>query len=347
MLDDLNIIKNRDSQNAIDVAAKQWEQAKFDAQILHGDHDGREINNIVIAGMGGSALAALILKNWLEQEYDKPIEIVRNYTLPQYVDSSTLVICSSYSGNTEETLSTLEDAKSRNAQIAITTSGGQLDQIAQDNDIVSVKMPNGLQPRMAVIYNLKSLCKILNHFGLLDESYYNEIGEIADWLKEESKLWHKDVSTDQNPAKQIALIASGKTSVFYAGHLMSPIAYKWKISWNETAKNTAFYNEFPEFNHNEFMGWASHPVEKPFAVFDLISDLEHPRINTRFEITDRILSGKRPSANIIRLHGETKLKQMLWGCILADFSSIYASILNGVDPTPVDLIEKLKIELRK
>ena len=107
----------------------------------------------------------------------------------------------------------------------------------------------------------------------------------------------------------------------------------------------AFWNEYPEFNHNEFMGWTSHPVEKPFAVFDLISPQEHRQILRRFEISDRLLSGRRPKAESIILAGDSVLAQMLWGSILADFVSIYVAVLNGVDPTPVDLIEKLKKEL--
>jgi glucose/mannose-6-phosphate isomerase len=140
-------------------------------------------------------------------------------------------------------------------------------------------------------------------------------------------------------------MAVGKTSVFYAGSLMAPVAYKWKISWNENAKNVAFWNEYPEFNHNEFIGWTSHPIEKTFAVFDLVSNLENPRIITRFEISDRLLSGKRPKATVVTMKGHSLIAQLLWGSILADFVSIYVAILNGVDPTPVPLIEKLKKEL--
>jgi glucose/mannose-6-phosphate isomerase len=128
---------------------------------------------------------------------------------------------------------------------------------------------------------------------------------------------------------------------------MGPIAYKWKISFNENAKNIAFTNELPEFNHNEFIGWSSHPIEKPFAVLDLVSKFEDPRILRRFEISDRLLSGMRPKAITVNLKGDTPLRQMLWGSILGDFVGIYLALLNGVNPTPVDLIEKLKIELAK
>ena len=151
----------------------------------------------------------------------------------------------------------------------------------------------------------------------------------------------------ENYAKQLALIAVGKTPVIYAGSLMFPAAYKWKISWNENAKNVAFCDEIPEFNHNEFIGWTSHPIEKPFVIFDLLSSLEHPRILKRFEITDRLLSGMRPKANAVQLKGDSVIKQLLWASILADFVSIYVAILNGVNPTPVDLVEKLKHELAR
>ena len=128
---------------------------------------------------------------------------------------------------------------------------------------------------------------------------------------------------------------------------MSPVAYKWKISWNENSKNVSFYNEYPEFNHNEFLGWSSHPIEKLFAVFNLRSSFDDPRIQKRFEVSDRLLSGKRPAARNIELQGVSPLEQMLWGSILADFASIYLAILNNVNPTPVELIEKLKVELVK
>jgi glucose/mannose-6-phosphate isomerase len=255
------------------------------------------------------------------------------------------VIASSYSGNTEETISCLSDARERGSQIAIITAGGKLIEAAEADNIAHVRLPGDLQPRMAVIYNLRALVALLAHFNLASYMAFDEIAETAEWLMEETKNWASDTTTDKNYAKQLALLAVGKTPVFYAGGLMAPVAYKWKISWNENAKNVSFWNEYPEFNHNEFIGWTSHPIEKPFAIFDLVSNFEHPQILKRFEISDRLLSGKRPKANVVNLKGDTPLAQMLWGSILADFVSIYVAILNGVDPTPVPLIEKLKIEL--
>lgn len=345
MLDDSNVLTQRDPENALGVAAEQYQQARFAVAVNHPEHDGREITRVVIAGMGGSALAALVVKSWLKAELAVPFEVVRTYDLPSYVDSSTLVIASSYSGNTEETLSGLKQARDRGAQIAVITSGGKLLDWADADSIAHVALPTHLQPRMAVIYNLRALVALLAHFGVTSYMAFEDIAATADWLEAESAKWTGGVTTDKNYAKQLALMAVGKTPVFYGGSLMSPVAYKWKISWNENAKNVAFWNEYPEFNHNEFMGWTSHPIEKPFAVFDLVSEFEHPQILKRFEVSDRLLSGKRPKATVINLKGNNEIAQILWGSILADFVSIYVAILNGVNPTPVPLIEKLKTEL--
>lgn len=345
MLDDSNVLKQRDPKDALGIAAKEYEQADFMAEIKQSDHDDRQIDNIVVAGMGGSALAALMAKAWLAPELTVPFEVVRSYDLPGYVGPSTLVIASSYSGNTEETLSALHEARAKNAEVAIIASGGKLVEAAKADGMVHVQLPDGLQPRMGVMYNLRALLALLAHFGVTKRDHLGEVARLAGWLKEETQNWTADVTIDKNYAKQLALLAVGKTPIFYGGPIMAPLAYKWKISWNENAKNVAFWNEYPEFNHNEFIGWTSHPIEKPFAIFDLISSFEHPQVLKRFTVSDRLLSGRRPKANVVDLKGETAIAQMLWGSILSDFASIYVAILNGVDPTPVALIEKLKAEL--
>lgn len=345
MLDDNNVLQQRDPSGALAVAAAQYQQAQYDTEVINKEHDGREITKVVVAGMGGSALAAVLVKAWLKAELSVPFEVLRSYDLPGYVGEDTLVIASSHSGNTEETLSALNQAQQKNAQIAIITSGGKLKMAADEGKIAHVAIPADLQPRMAVIYNLRALMALLAHFGVASQARFDEIAACAEWLHSETSQWEPGVSVDKNYAKQLALLAVGKTPVIYAGTLMFPVAYKWKISWNENAKNVAFCNEIPEFNHNEFVGWSSHPVEKPFVVFDLVSNLEHPRILKRFEVSDRMLSGMRSKANTVNLKGDTAIQQYLWASILADFVSIYVAILNGVDPTPVDLVEKLKREL--
>lgn len=345
MLDDTNVLKQRDPNGALEIAGLQYEQAKYNVEIYNGENDDRVINNIVVAGMGGSALAASLVKSWLKDELTLPFEVVKSYDLPKYVGHNTLVIISSYSGNTEETLSCLAQAESKGSQVAIIAAGGQLIEHANSKQTTYTQLPFGIQPRMAVIYNLCALVALLAHFKITSLDKLDEIADTADWLKGESDKWAGGVATEVNYAKQLALQAVGKTAVFFGGTLTAPVAYKWKISWNENAKNVAFWNELPEFNHNEFMGWTSHPVEKPFAIFDIVSNLEHPQILKRFEVSDRLLSGMRPKSTVINMVGDSEMKQLLWGSVLADFVSIYLAILNGVNPVPVDLIEKLKQEL--
>ncbi len=345
ILDNENVINQKDPAGALGIIASQYQQAAFDAQVLSDAHDNREITSVVVTGMGGSALAALVVKVLLQPKLSIPFDIIRGYDLPGYVSHNTFVIASSYSGNTEETLSGLEQAKAKGAQIAIIASGGKLIDAAEADDIAHVRVPGGVQPRMAMIYNLRAVLSLLATFGIISRDEYDEVAALSGWLQGETARFTPNVPTEQNYAKQLAYEAVGKTPVFYGSPLTAPLAYKWKISWNETAKNTAFWNEYPEFNHNEFMGWASHPIEKPFAVFDIKSSFDKPRVLQRFELSDRLLSGKRPAAKTIQLQGETLLAQFLWGAILADFASTYTAILNGVDPTPVVLIEKLKQEL--
>lgn len=345
ILDNSNVIAQRDPEGALAIIAKQFEQTRFDAKVWNPENDNRDITSVVVTGMGGSALAALIVKVLLSKELTIPFDIIRGYDLPGYVNANTLVIASSYSGNTEETLSALDQAEKKGAQIGILASGGKLIDAATSFNIAHVPLPSGVQPRMAMIYNLRALFALLANFGVVDTKWLDELSNLSSWLEEETAKWTPEVATEYNYAKQLALEGIGKTPVFYGSPLTAPLAYKWKISWNETAKNVAFWNEYPEFNHNEFMGWVSHPVEKPFAIFDIVSPFDKPRVLQRFELSDRLLSGKRPHAFTIEIKGESLLAQLLWGSILADFVSAYAAVLNQVDPTPVVLIEKLKKEL--
>ena len=345
MLDDLNILNRHNASKDLELATLEVEQLNFETIIKNSDHDNRKINNIVVAGMGGSALSAAFVKTWLKSELLIPFEIVRTYDLSASIDKNTLVIASSYSGNTEETVSCLVEAQEKGAQIAIIASGGKLLEIANSDQIAHIILPIGHQPRMAMITMICSTIAILENFDVLAKGKLKEIAQSYCWLKEEINKWAGDVPTVDNYAKKLALHAVGKTAVFFSGTFTYPAAFKFKVCFNETSKNTAFLCEFPEFNHNEFLGWTSHPIEKPFAIFDVISGFEHPQILKRFEISNKLLSGKRPRSHTIKLAGETKIEQLLWGSILADFVSIYLAVLNGVDPMSVELIERLKKEL--
>ena len=266
MLDDLKMIAQRDKSDTLGVAEKQLNQLdyKFDLSI----EKKAEIHNVVFAGMGGSALYADLAQSW--PGINVPYQIVKSYNIPSYVDENTLFIASSFSGNTEEALSALTEAEQSGATIAIITGGGKLAEIAKKKGypcahLASDKIP---QPRMAVLDGLKALVSIWEAVGLV-EGRVVELDQAADKLKDVTKAWRPDVPTKDNPAKQLANDLMGRSMVIYGGTLTAPVAYKWKISFNENAKNVAWTNAYPEFNHNEFMGWVSHPVEKPYGVINL------------------------------------------------------------------------------
>jgi len=347
MLDDMNVLTQKDSERTLDSSVLQPEQLSMNVEITHPPQQARPVHNIVFVGMGGSALAPEFVQAWLGDEIGRPIEVVKTYTLPGYVDENTLVFFASCSGNTEEVLEALESAKGTGAQCAVITGGGALAQQADGLGLSHVVLPPiKIQPRMLTFVQVRAIVALLDSFGVLaGEKHLAEMTTAQAWLAQEAQGWKKETPTKDNQAKQIALLAVGKNPEFMAGFLFRSLAYKWKISWNENAKNTAFWNYYPEFNHNEFIGWSSHPVDKPFAIFDLTSTLEHPRIQQRFAISNRLLSGKRPSPHTVELQGSSMLQQLCWGHLLADFASIYTGILNGVDPGPVPLVTKLKEEL--
>lgn len=340
-LDDLKKIHEFDKSDALGIAQKQADQYCYEFNFSW--NPPRPINNIVVVGMGGSALAATAIKN--APELSCPLEVVRNYQLPSYVDNQTLLICSSYSGNTEETLSALKQAlEDKNPMIVCIASGGELLEIAGANQLPFIKLPGGYQPRMTFGYQFRALEEILASVGVINNCL-EQLETIAGWLKQEASNYAPTVPKAQNLAKQLALELVGKSIVVYAGPKMFPAAYKWKINFNENAKNIAWCNQLPEFNHNEFVGWTSQPTDKPYAILELRSALEHPRTQKRFEISQKLLSGKRPNPEIVNAKGENELAQLLWTAQLGDFVSLYLALLNGLDPTPVDLIEKLKKEL--
>lgn len=339
MLDDLKFIHDKDAQDALGVAAKQWEQLQ---QVYDIPEDNFQPENIVYGGMGGSALEAIISSVW--PGYKIPFEVVRGYEVPGYISTNTLFIASSYSGNTEEVLEALAHAEKCGAKIAVIASGGKLAEIAKEKGYALAQLPTGYQPRHVVLYSFKALVTLLEKFGINIEEE-KVFKDAIDLVKNSIETWRPEIPTSRNPAKALALELAGTSPVIYAGPKLFPAAYKWKISINENAKNVAWCDAFPEFNHNEFIGWSSHPVDKPYSIVQLQSFLEHPRIQKRFDISNRLLSGKWPSPHIIKVEGKDIFSQLIWAITFGDFVSLYLALLNGLNPTPVDLIENLKVEL--
>lgn len=342
MLDDLKYIHQIDTADTLGFAAKEPGQllTTFETKL---SFDNASITNIVYAAMGGSALAASLSLSW--PGYRLPFEIVRGYQLPDYVRSTTLCIISSASGNTEETLSALSAAEAKQAMIVVIAGGGKLVDIAHEKGYPLFLLPFSPQPRYGVFNNFKALVSIGQQTDIFREDSSDVFVAAAEFLGKQVALWEATKPISNNLAKQIALDSLGKSVVIYAGPLMAPAAYKWKISFNENAKQVAWTNSFPEFNHNEFIGWSSQPVDKPYAVIDLRSDLELARIQTRFKLSQQLLSGRRPDPIIVNAVGRNVLEQLLYCVLLGDFSSLYAAIAAGTNPEPVELVEKLKVML--
>lgn len=343
MLDDLKYIHQRDSQDALGIAEKQWQQLQHDFEPVGIKGD---FQNVLYSGMGGSALAALLTRTW--PGYSLPFEVSRRYDIPSWASEKTLFIASSYSGNTEETLEALSAAEQKGVKVAVIAGGGKLADIAKEKNYPILLLPQVGQPRYAVFYSLKALVTLLQSAGLLQAvDAVNELAKAAEFVRDSAAPWLPTVAQKDNPAKKLANELAGKSIVLYAGPQMSPAAYKWKISFNENSKNIAWASEVPELNHNEISGWIGRPIEKPYAVVELRSSLEHPRILRRFEVMEKLLSGQRPAPEIVEVQGSNLLEQLLWTVVFGDFVSIYLALVNGINPTPVELQEKFKLELNQ
>lgn len=344
ILDDGHFVYSIDRGNALGLMAGQAKQLNQKYQISDIRYQVSGIRNLVLAGMGGSALAGEFIRNWLSDRLKLPFIICRDYSLPAFVGPDTLAFISSYSGNTEETLAAYEEAKKRSAQVVALSSGGKLSELAKADKLSCYQIPTGLQPRLAALFMVKALASALES-AKLAQGISRELENESGWLEGVAARWIQEVPARDNLAKQLAEKLLGNTAVIYAVPTLASVAQRWKISLNENAKNTAFYNILPELNHNEFIGWLN-PQTKPIKVIELHSPLDGARIAKRWEVTNRLLSGKMPSPIIVQAEGKTKLQQMLWTQLLGDFVGVYLGILNKSDPTPVDLVEKLKKELQ-
>lgn len=344
MLDDLKYIHQKDTYDALGVIEKQWQQLLQEYNLPKIDN---KFDNVVHAGMGGSALWAIVGKSW--PKFNLPFEITKDYDLPNYVNEKTLFIAASVSGNTEETLSSLAKAEAAGAFIVVIAAGGKLAEIAKEKGYPFIELPEVRPPRYGMINGLKGLSVLADSLSIGAQS--NSAAELegaSEFVKSSIEGWRADVPTSNNLAKQIAVECAGKSIVIYSGPDLAPAAHKWKIGFNENAKNVAWEYTFPEFSHNEFTGWTSHPVEKPYQIIYLLSSFDNDRIKKRFELTEKFLSGRWPAPLHVEVQGKTLLEQLLWAVTLGDFVSVYTALLNGTSPIEMgddDIIERFKKEL--
>lgn len=353
LLDDVEKIRATDPDNMynriFDFPEQMAEALKIGQRWEVNGNDFAGIKNIVVIGMGGSAIAGDLVRSLLASKLLVPFQICRHYVLPEFVDDETLVIASSYSGNTEETLAALDDALTRKAMVAALSTGGLLKDVAELNEIPLAQLPTGLQPRAALGYSLVPLLVFFEKIGLI-KNITKEIKLVIEKLSAYREKYIEDNPTLHNPAKNIAEKIYGRIPIIYSGPtLTDAVALRWKGQICENAKNLAFANHFPEFNHNELVGWSDtvKKYKEYLAVIMLRDADDHPQIRRRMNIVKEII--EKQEVPVIEAHsrGESTLERMLSLVQLGDFVSYYLAVLNEVDPTPVEVIESLKKALKQ
>lgn len=296
------------------------------------------INNIVITGLGGSGIGGKIATQLMADQLKVPAVINNDYSLPKFVNENTLVIVSSFSGNTEETLEALQSAQKANAEIACITSGGKLAQIANDNNYNLLVLPTAFSPRAMLTYSVIQQLFLFHHYGFINN-------EFIDDTRETVKLLDTEVNDIMAVAKQTANALFEKTTVAYSEASMEGVITRFRQQINENSKSLAWEHVFPEMNHNELVGWAGGKDE--YAVLIFRSSFEHSRSSVRINISKDIFRKYTSTVLEFNAKGDTLLAQSFYHILLGDWISVYLAELNKVDDVEVKVIDFLKAELAK
>lgn len=298
----------------------------------------KTIQNVLLCGMGGSGIGASIVSGWLANELNVPVSICQNYIIPNFVNEHTLVIGTSYSGNTEETLSALNDCLKRGAQIVGITSGGQLQQFCKDHGFEQINVPGGLPPRAALAYSLAPLLSIFHQKGLVSNESLEQLALVPDFLE-------KYQLTCKAEGRKIAELVNEKNVVIYAEAPYEATAIRGKQQINENGKYLCRYHVIPEMNHNELVGWACGTNDQ--AVVFLENKDMHPSNKKRFDLTRSIIEAKTNSTIRIVAEGGNPIEQTMYLIHILDWTSFYLGKIRSEDVVEVKVIDFLKAELAK
>ncbi|MBI5475276.1 MAG: bifunctional phosphoglucose/phosphomannose isomerase [Ignavibacteriales bacterium] len=306
-----------------------------------------QINSILFNGLGGSAIGGDLLRSYLAEVLSVPFVVNRHYSVPDFVNDKTLSLVSSYSGNTEETIAAHAEVNKRKAKTVCICSGGKIEETALKTKQSLITIPGGLPPRAALGYSFFPTLIALSKMKLIPpQGKYIE--ETVKLLKKKSKIY--SALSDSNPAFQLAKQLFTKLPVLYSSaDRFDVVNLRWRGQIAENAKQLAFGHVIPEMNHNELVGWKSlrRVMEEDIVVLFLRDKEDHERIKIRMEITKGIV--EQYASKIIEVHSEGKslLARIFSLVYLGDWVSYYLAILNGIDPTPVKVIDYLKNELGK
>ncbi|MFH1190199.1 MAG: bifunctional phosphoglucose/phosphomannose isomerase [Candidatus Omnitrophota bacterium] len=352
-LDDLSVVRKYDrsgmSRFIEDFPEQCREAVKIGLRSDIPDSLKTQYGNIVCLGMGGSAIGADIARSYTSDEAQAPISVNRNYTVPAFVGKDSLVIASSYSGNTEETISAFKDAKAKGAHIIVITSGGVLAGLAAESSIPVIRIPPGLQPRAALGYAFFTLITVFSKIGVIGDKSA-EMREAIECLEKlRDTVLALAVPLEKNIAKDIARRIYAKMPVIYSAQdRLDSVCTRWRGQLAENAKTLASSNLFPEMTHNEIVGW-EHPGKalKGLAVIMLRDRGDNPRVAKRMDIVSKVIAGLGVKVVDVPSRGKGPLSRIFSLIYIGDYVSLYLAILNKCDPTPVDRIAFLKKEMAK
>ncbi len=335
-----------DMCNAISSFPEQLEYMleKFSKWTTRKSYTG--LNHIIILGMGGSAIGGDLAKILISKKCRIPTFVNRNYTIPGWVNDKTLVIASSYSGNTEETLEAFSECKKRNALCIIISTGGELTNRGEEANCDIIKIPSGLQPRAALGYSVMAVLFALNKSGYITDTVINQINESLDALKAFSKQLKQ--LNKRNKAQELAEQIYNTTPVLYgSAGFMSIIAMRFRGQLEENAKMISFHNDIPEMNHNEIEGWGGiNKQSNRYSIIWITDERDHPQVMKRIDISRELLSKNCSNQYILKTNGKNFIERVLKLIHFVDWVSLYTALLNSVDPTPVVQIQKLKKHLK-
>ena len=298
----------------------------------------KEIRNVLICGLGGSGIGGTIVSDIISPKVNIPIAATKDYSIPNFVNKHTLVIANSYSGNTEETLYALEKCQAKGAEIAVITSGGKLKVIAEENKYNKIIIPGNQPPRAMFGYAFAELFFMLNHYGIIDDSFKSDFTKAIELLDAEK-------SDIQEQAMSLAKKMYKKTPVIYVANGFEGVAVRFRQQINENSKMLCWHHVVPEMNHNELLGWRTNVNDLAVVYFRNKSDYERNQI--RMDINKKVISEYTDNISEICSKGDSLIENSLYHINLWDWVSWYLSEMNNVDAIEIDVIDFLKGEMGK
>lgn len=351
-LDDLDALAALDSEDvlgAVERFAEQCREAWEIGRSARSLPDGEGIDSVVVLGMGGSGVSGDVVQAIVEPRLPFPFRTIKSYgPIPEWIGRNTLAFAVSYSGSTEETIAALDDVITRGARVVTVSSGGPLAATAAAHGLAHIAIPTGLQPRASLGYLTLPILAVLMDMGLVPDAQ-PDVDEAIKVLSDLASRCHRERHADANPAKDLALRIKDRVPVVYGGHgIGATAAYRFKCDLNEYGKTPAFWNEIPELNHNEIVGWnqLSALTKTNFTIVLLREPGEHDRVGLRFELTRGLIGDQAAEVVEVPSEGDGPLARLLSLIFVTQLAAIYVGLAYGVDPGPVEVIQRLKAELR-